>query len=75
MAAVRATELTVIRGGNEILHQLTFEVASGQVTGVLGPSGCGKTTLIRAIAGTQRIARGGVEVLDRPAGRRPAPAH
>jgi ABC-2 type transport system ATP-binding protein len=68
MAAVHASELTVVRGGKEILHELTFEVPSGQVTGLLGPSGCGKTTLIRAIAGTQRIARGTVQVLDRPAG-------
>jgi ABC-2 type transport system ATP-binding protein len=67
-AVVRASGLTVIRSGNEILHELTFEVPAGQVTGLLGPSGCGKTTLIRALAGTQRIARGELTVLDRRAG-------
>lgn len=68
MAVVRASGLTVIRGGTEILRALTFDIPAGRVTGLLGPSGCGKTTLIRAVAGTQRIARGSVSVLDRPAG-------
>jgi ABC-2 type transport system ATP-binding protein len=67
-AAVRASGLTVVRGGTEILHDLTFEVPPGQVTGLLGPSGCGKTTLIRGIAGTQRISRGSITVLGRRAG-------
>lgn len=62
-AAVLASGLTVVRGRTEILHQLDFEVPRGQITGLLGPSGCGKTTLIRAIAGTQRIARGDLNVL------------
>ncbi len=67
-AVVRVSGLTVRRGGSEILHDLSFEVPPGQVTGLLGPSGCGKTTLIRAIAGTQRIAGGAASVLGRPAG-------
>jgi ABC-2 type transport system ATP-binding protein len=67
-AVIRTSGLTVIRGGNEILHNLDIEIAPGQVSGLLGPSGCGKTTLIRSIAGTQRIARGSVSVLGRRAG-------
>jgi ABC-2 type transport system ATP-binding protein len=60
--------LDVTRGGHEVLRGLDFEVAQGQVTGLLGPSGCGKTTLMRALVGVQRITHGSVEVLGVPAG-------
>ncbi len=70
--AVAVRSLRVIRGGNEVLRDLDFEVGPGQVTGLLGPSGCGKTTLMRAIVGVQRITGGTVEVLGAPAGSRVA---
>lgn len=66
-AVVQARALRVVRGGTEILRDLDFAVAPGQVTGVLGPSGCGKTTLLRTIAGVQRHT-GTLRVLDRDAG-------
>ena len=66
--AIDVDRLRVVRDGREILRDLVFGVAAGQVTGLVGPSGCGKTTLMRVLAGTQRIAGGRVTVLDRPAG-------
>ena len=66
-SVVEARGIRVARGGVEILHSLDFAVPAGQVTGLLGPSGCGKTTLIRAIAGAQRLS-GELTVLGRPAG-------
>jgi ABC-2 type transport system ATP-binding protein len=67
-SAVDVRDLRVVRGGIAVLRGLTFQIPTGSVTGLLGPSGCGKTTLIRAIAGTQRITAGAVRVLDEPAG-------
>jgi len=66
--AVRIERLRVVRGGNVVLPELSCDVASGSVTGLLGPSGSGKSTLIRAIVGVQRIAGGSIEVLGSPAG-------
>jgi ABC-2 type transport system ATP-binding protein len=66
--AVRATDLTVIRGGRTVLQGLGFTVPRGQITGLLGPSGCGKSTLMRAVVGTQAKVTGTLEVLGRPAG-------
>lgn len=69
-AVIAARSLIVARGGNEILHNLDFDIAEGTVTGLLGPSGCGKTTLMRAIVGVQRIRHGSLHVLGEVAGDR-----
>jgi ABC-2 type transport system ATP-binding protein len=61
--------LRVVRGGREVIPDLTTSIQSGQITGLLGPSGCGKTTLMRAIVGVQVVAGGTVTVLGQPAGR------
>jgi ABC-2 type transport system ATP-binding protein len=70
-AAVEVTGLRVVRGGTEVLHELTFTLRSGELTGLLGPSGCGKTTLMRSIIGVQRIAGGSVRVFGERAGSAP----
>jgi len=69
--AVEADRLTVSRGGVEVLHDLSFTIAAGRVTGLLGPSGCGKTTLMRALVGVQRNVSGTLSVLGTEAGRPP----
>jgi ABC-2 type transport system ATP-binding protein len=66
--AARISNLDITRGDNKVLRGLDFELAAGEVTGLLGPSGCGKTTLMRALVGVQRITGGSVEVLGVPAG-------
>ena len=60
--------MSVRRGDNVVLHDLSAEIAAGAVTGVVGPSGSGKTTMMRAIVGVQRRVQGVVQVLGRPAG-------
>ena len=67
-AAIRVDRLHVVRGGLDVLPELSCEVAGGSVTGLLGPSGSGKSTLIRAIVGVQLVAGGRVDVLGAPAG-------
>lgn len=68
MTAIRIRDLSVRRGGREVVRCSALEIAAGEVTGLMGPSGCGKTTLMRSIVGVQRIAAGDVAVLGRPAG-------
>ncbi len=57
-----------------------FDVPATGVTGLFGPSGCGKTTVLRCIAGLQRLGKGHCAIdgdvwqdgpLFRPAHRRP----
>jgi ABC-2 type transport system ATP-binding protein len=66
--AVVAEGLRVRRGTREVLHDVSFAVERGSITGLLGPSGCGKTTLMRSVVGVQVVAGGTVTVLGEPAG-------
>lgn len=66
--AVDVQDLCVDRGRQRVLSDLRFQVARGEVIGLLGPSGCGKTTLMRAIVGVQGGVTGSVSVLGEPAG-------
>jgi ABC-2 type transport system ATP-binding protein len=68
VTGIEASGRGVVRGGNEVLHDLSFVVEPGVVTGLLGPSGCGKTTLMRAVVGVQRITSGTITVFGEPAG-------
>jgi ABC-2 type transport system ATP-binding protein len=61
--AVEARNLTVWRGGREVLHDVTFGLPAERITGLIGPSGGGKTTLMRAVVGVQSQVRGEVRVL------------
>jgi ABC-2 type transport system ATP-binding protein len=44
-------------------------VPTGLIYGLVGPSGAGKTTLMRAVAGVQRLAGGELRVLGLADGR------
>lgn len=68
MPAVEVSGLRVVRSGTTVLHDLSFGIAAGEVTGLLGPSGGGKTTLMRALVGVQMVTAGTVTVLGAPAG-------
>jgi ABC-2 type transport system ATP-binding protein len=69
-SAIVVSNLHVVRGGKAVLPDLSLDVATGSVTGLLGPSGSGKTTLMRAIVGVQKVTGGSVSVLGLPAGAR-----
>ena len=67
-SAISITDLTVIRGRTRILSKFNLEVESGAILGLLGPSGSGKTTIMRSVAGLQRLTSGSIRVLGSPAG-------
>lgn len=67
-SAISITDLSVIRGRTRILSQFNLEVESRAILGLLGPSGSGKTTIMRSVAGLQRLTGGSIRVLGSPAG-------
>jgi len=60
--SLRADNLDVSFDGTVALAAASLDVAPGETMALLGPSGCGKTTLLRAIAGLQRLDAGRVLV-------------
>jgi iron(III) transport system ATP-binding protein len=52
-------------GAAEVLRDVDLRVEPGAVVALLGPSGCGKTTLLRSIAGLERLDAGEVRIGDR----------
>ena len=73
MAVIDIRGLTKRFGPVSAVHNLTFEVRAGEVTGFLGPNGAGKTTtlrmllgLIKADAGTAIIDGRGYQALAQP---------
>ncbi|HSW79821.1 MAG TPA: ABC transporter ATP-binding protein [Candidatus Saccharimonadales bacterium] len=74
-STIRASELSVVRGGIVVLSRLTFGISPGRLTGLIGPSGSGKTTLIRSIVGAQKITGGSLKVLGKKAGSKSLRPH
>ena len=60
---LRATGLAQRFGPRTVYHDVTFEVAGGEVFVILGGSGCGKTTLLRQCIGLLAPSAGSVELL------------
>ncbi|SPH24899.1 Aliphatic sulfonates import ATP-binding protein SsuB [Defluviimonas aquaemixtae] len=54
-------------GAEEVLRDVRFSVAPGEVLAILGPSGIGKSTLLRIAAGIDRDFRGKVKRPERAA--------
>jgi putative ABC transport system ATP-binding protein len=52
-----------------VLHDLTLDMRSGELTLISGPSGCGKSTLLAILSGLQRPDQGQVTALGQDLGQ------
>ena len=60
--AVECVGVSKAFGAVQALQATDLTLVTGTLTAVLGPSGCGKTTLLRAIAGFERVDSGTITV-------------
>jgi iron(III) transport system ATP-binding protein len=71
MTQLQLENVSLAYGGNVVVKELSFSLPRGAIGCLLGPSGCGKTTVLRAIAGFERVAHGEIrlhgEVVSDPA--------
>ncbi|HEX9268986.1 MAG TPA: ABC transporter ATP-binding protein [Candidatus Limnocylindria bacterium] len=65
MAGIRIERVTKSFGKTTALHDIDLDVGDGEFVVLLGPSGCGKTTLLRCIAGLERVDQGRVIIGER----------
>src|SRR2546429_9590661 len=53
-----------VKGDIAAVHNVSLDVAPGELGTLLGPSGCGKTTALRMIAGSQEPSPGEIWIGD-----------
>ena len=58
--ALRLEFLSVPRGGQPVVREVSMEIPPGQVTALLGATGAGKSTLVLAVGGVLRPSAGRV---------------
>ncbi len=62
MSFLELDGVSVAFGGHTVVADLTLSLPQGAVGCLLGPSGCGKTTVLRAIAGFERLSTGEIRL-------------
>ncbi|MGV3651197.1 MAG: ABC transporter ATP-binding protein [Devosia sp.] len=62
MASVDVVAATKSFGRTSVLRGVDLSIADGEFLALLGPSGCGKTTLLRLIAGLERLGSGEIRI-------------
>lgn len=65
---LRASGVSVRRGRNLALTELSLSLGEGELVAVLGPNGAGKSSLVGALSGVLPVASGEVTLSGRPLG-------
>jgi len=62
MSRISAQGLRKTYGKRTVVHDVSFEVESGEVVGLLGPNGAGKTTCFYMVVGLVAADGGSVQM-------------
>ena len=69
---LQVENLSVARGGRNVVREVSLDIPSGEVTALLGPNGAGKSSMVLAIGGVLKPVAGRVLLDERDyAGKRP----
>lgn len=60
MVEIKVEAVNKSYGKQQVLESVSFTVNDGEFAVLLGPSGCGKTTLLRCVAGLEKVDKGDI---------------
>lgn len=63
---LEVSDLTCGYDQQEVVHNISFALAEGEIGCLLGPSGCGKSTVLRALAGFISPMKGQIRLRGQP---------
>lgn len=66
LPVLEARDVEIRHGATPVVRRLNLVLPQGRFTALLGPNGCGKSTILRGLAGLQRLAAGSVLLEGRP---------
>lgn len=69
---LKVDNLSLHYGSSQILHDISMQAQTGQVTCVMGTNGVGKTSLLKALSGTHQRSSGDITFDGTPIGKLPA---
>lgn len=56
--SIQTEKLTKVYGKKKAIHNLTFNIKTGEIVGFLGPNGAGKTTTMKILSGLMNATSG-----------------
>ncbi len=62
VAEVSLANVSKHYGAQQVLYDISLDIADGEFAVIVGPSGCGKSTLLRSIAGLEQISAGTISI-------------
>lgn len=64
MTNLTVKNLVKVYDQTKIIHDINFNIQSGEFIVLVGPSGCGKSTILRMIAGLEDVTSGNIYIGD-----------
>lgn len=64
IAPIHCQEISKFYGELAAVEGVSLNVPAGRILTLIGPSGCGKTTVLRLVAGFERVDRGEIAIGD-----------
>ena len=62
MALVQLKDVSIVRGGREVVKGFSAELEPGKISAIIGPNGSGKSSLLGAIAGDLPMSQGSITI-------------